>query len=334
MSSLIRATNLWGYGELVHEIGGDPAALLNRFHIPVGIEEQEDAFISFEALVRLLEASAEELECPDFSMRLSRWQGLEILGPIALIARNAQTVRDGLGAVARYLYVHSPALVLAAAPSPDATRLRFIFEVTEMSLPRLHQAYELAMANGARIVRLLGGAGANPATVSFLHGQLGPDASYAEALGCPVRFDQDWCGFEVPVALADQPIDSADPQTARIATRYLEAEYVPSGVSLSDRVADLARRLLPTGACTAEVIAEQLAMHPRTLQRRLAEESARCQDVIDDTRRRQAAAYLAQPGLQLHQIAGLLGYSEQSTLNRSCRRWFGTTPRQYRRDLG
>ena len=30
------------------------------------------------------------------------------------------------------------------------------------------------------------------------------------------------------------------------------------------------------------------------------------------------------------QIAGLLGYTEQSTLNRSCRRWFGMTPRQYR----
>jgi AraC-like DNA-binding protein len=30
------------------------------------------------------------------------------------------------------------------------------------------------------------------------------------------------------------------------------------------------------------------------------------------------------------QIAGLLGYSEQSAFNRACRLWFGKTPRQYR----
>ena len=34
MGSLIRATNLWGYPELVRELGGDPEAFLARFHIP------------------------------------------------------------------------------------------------------------------------------------------------------------------------------------------------------------------------------------------------------------------------------------------------------------
>ena len=97
-----------------------------------------------------------------------------------------------------------------------------------------------------------------------------------------------------------------------------------------NRVAELTRRLLPTGQCSAEAIADELAMHPRTLQRRLATEGVRCQDVIDRERRAQAARYLAEPGLHLSQIAGLLGYSEQSALNRSCRRWFGKTPRQYR----
>jgi AraC-like DNA-binding protein len=54
--------------------------------------------------------------------------------------------------------------------------------------------------------------------------------------------------------------------------------------------------------------------------------------VIDRERRAQAARYLAVPGLHLNQIAGLLGYTEQSAFNRSCRRWFGKTPRQYQAD--
>jgi AraC-like DNA-binding protein len=67
-----------------------------------------------------------------------------------------------------------------------------------------------------------------------------------------------------------------------------------------------------------------------TLQRRLATEGVRCQDVIDRERCTHAARYLTEPGLHLSQIAGLLGYTEQSALNRSCRRWFGKTPRQCR----
>ena len=62
-------------------------------------------------------------------------------------------------------------------------------------------------------------------------------------------------------------------------------------------------------------------------------EGVRCQDLIDRERRALAARYLAEPGLHLSQIAGLIGYAEQSTLNRSCRRWFGKTPRQYRGNL-
>ena len=85
--------------------------------------------------------------------------------------------------------------------------------------------------------------------------------------------------------------------------------------------------------CTADTIAEQLGLHPRTLQRQLAAEGHRCQDLIDAERRVQATRYLAEPRLQLGQIAGLLGYTEQSTFNRSCRRWFGMTPGDYRAEL-
>jgi len=333
MPTLIRASNMWGFGTLVRDLGGDPARLQKRFGITPAAEHEEDAFVGFEPFVRMLDTAAEELDCPDFGLRLSRWQGLDILGPIAVIARNAQTLQDGLGAIARYLYVHSPALKLAVESGGAGADLKFTYEVTELTLPVLRQGYELSMANGVQMIRLLGGPDARPSAISFLHEQMGPDAAYAEALGCEVRFGQSWCGFELPLGLAGRTIDSADPETRRIATKYLEANYLPSTARLSERVAELARRLLPTGHCTADAIADQLNLHTRTLQRRLAEEGVRCQDLIEQERRDQAARYLAEPALQLHQIAGLLGYAEQSTLNRSCRRWFGKTPRQYRAGL-
>ena len=333
MGSLIRATTLWGYAELVRELGGDPELFLTRFRIPPGIENQEDGFISFDAYVRMLGASAEDLRCPDFGLRLSRWQGLDILGPVAVIARNAQTVLGGLEMIGRYLYVHSPALKLMIARQSPETGLTFTYEVHEPGVTDVVQGYELSMAIVVRILRLLGGQEARLSAISFTHDQQGSDAAYREVLGCPVRFRQTWCGFELSQRLAGKRIESADPETRRIAAKYLESNYVPRTASLSEHVAELTRRLLPTGQCSVDAIANQLAMHPRSLQRRLIAEGVRCQDLIERERRALAERYLAEPGLHLGQIAGLLGYAEQSTLNRSCRRWFGKTPRQYRADV-
>lgn len=333
MGSLIRATNLWGYTALVRELGGDPEKLLAQFHIPADIEQDPEAFVSFRSAAHMVETTAEELGCLDFALRLSRWQGLDVLGPIAVIARNERTVRDALTAVARYLHVHSPALKLEIDTSATGQDLIFNYEITEPGLAQLRQCYELSMANFSGIVGLLAGPDTHLGMVSFMHQRVGPMSSYEEALGCPVRFGQSRYGFQVPASLAERSIDSADEATRRIATKYLEAEFPPAESALSEQVAALSRLLLPVGQCTTEAIAEQLMMHPRTLQRRLAEEGVRCQDVIDGERRRQAVRYLSEPRLYLGQITGMLGFAEQSSLNRACQRWFGKTPRQYRADL-
>ena len=203
MGSLIRATNLWGYPDLVRELGGDPKPLLARFQIPIGIEREPDAFVLFRSVARLLEATAEELDCPDFGLRLSRWQGLDILGPIAVIARNAQTVRDGLTAVARYLYVHSPALKLELETPTRGARPGV--HVRDHRAGGAQLAAELRAEHGQRgpdhrpprRAR-----GSRSTAISFLHEQIGPASAYEEALGCPVRFGQSRCGFEVSDSLA------------------------------------------------------------------------------------------------------------------------------------
>jgi AraC-like DNA-binding protein len=333
MGNLIRATALRGYRDVVRELGGDPDPFLARYGIPAGIGVEEDAFVPFNAYVHLLEASADELACPDFGLRMAQWQGLDIFGPIAVIARNARTVLDGVQAVARFIYVHSPALTLRLLPQTEKGTVKFTFELTEPGLPEVIQAYEISMAVAARIVHLLGGPQARPRTVWFMHPQQGPDASYRQALSCRVRYQQSSCGFELSRRLADRRIESADPEASRLAAKYLERKYLPPSAPLSSRVAQLAQRLLPTGQCGVDAIANELAVHPRTLQRQLAAEGISCQDVIDRERRAAAAKYLMRPGLELSQIAGMLGYAEQSALNRSCRRWFGKTPREFRAEV-
>jgi hypothetical protein len=258
MGHLIRATALRGYRDVVRELGGDPDPFLARYGIPAGIGVEEDAFVPFSAYVRLLEASAEELACPDFGLRMVRWQGLDIFGPIAVIARNARTVLEGVQAVARYLYVHSPALTLRLLPQTEKGSVEFAVELTEPGLPEVVQAYEVSMAVAARIVHLLGGPQARPRTVWFMHPQQGPSAAYQQAFGCRVRYQRSSCGFELSRRLADRRIESADPEASRLAAKYLERKYLPPTAPLSHRVAQLTQRLLPTGHCSVDAIATEL----------------------------------------------------------------------------
>lgn len=328
---MIRTTSLQGYTELVRQLGGDPAGFLSRLEISPGAVTERDAFIPLATYTLLLEVTAAELHCPDFGLRLSRFRGLDVLGPISVIVRNSETVLDAFQAAARFMYTHTPALKLTAELSADG-QMRAVYDVTEPLVPYPLQAYEALMGLGVRFSRFLVGPDA-PGTISVMHAQRSSDNSYRDAWGSPVRFNQSWCGFEFPASVASQRVHDADSETRRVVTAYLEATYLPVTATLSERVAERARELLPTGHCSVDTIANELAMHPRTLQRRLAAEGITCQEVIDGERRTQAARYLSGHQLNLMQIAGLLGYTEQSAFNRSCRRWFGKTPRQYRAHL-
>lgn len=332
MGSLIRATNLRGFNELVTSLGGSPGRLLRQFHIPPDLEAQADAFLPFRQLALLLEASADRLACPDFALRLAGWQGLNILGPIAVVMRSADTVRTALHDVGQYLHVHSPALSLQALPEDRDGSVRFRFQISEPRLAQTAQSYELSMGNAIHILRMLGGDALRPLAVHFMHAPLGSPAAYREQLGCPVSFRQNWCGFSLGRAQLDLCLDQADSETHRLAVSYLSSCQAP-GTQLAPRVTELIRALLPTGQCRIETVAEQLALHPRTLQRRLEREQESFERLLDAQRHQLATRYLAETGLHLSQVTGLLGYAEQSSFNRACRRWFGQTPRTRRAQL-
>lgn len=332
MGHAIRAANLWGYDALVRDLGGDPEPLLARLHLPPQARRPDDAYLPFRSFARLLETTAVALECPDLGMRLSQHQGLAMLGPIAVVARHAGTVADAFDQIAAFLHIHSPALRLWREPragSPGA--VRFGYRVDEPGAGPLPQSWELSLANGVQIIRLLAGPQAAPALVAFHHPRQADPASYAACFGCPVRFESDWAGVEVGRDLARRRLDHADPQTLEVVAAFLDSRIPPGEATTTSRVRELLERLLPTGRASMVAVAEQMAVHPRTLQRRLREEGTRYDAVLDETRRDLAQHYLTGSDARLSQVTGLLGYGDQSALTHACRRWFGVTPLALRR---
>jgi AraC-like DNA-binding protein len=85
-------------------------------------------------------------------------------------------------------------------------------------------------------------------------------------------------------------------------------------------------RLLPHGRARAELVAKALAVSPRTLARRLAEEGTNFAEVVDGLRRSLAAQYLHESSFTLAQIGWLLGYQGATSFHHAFRRWTGHSP--------
>jgi len=77
-------------------------------------------------------------------------------------------------------------------------------------------------------------------------------------------------------------------------------------------------------------VAQELGVSERTLQRRLTEEGTSFQSLLSAVRRARAHQLLADPALDLTEVALLLGYEDQSSFFRAFKIWEGVTPATWR----
>lgn len=91
----------------------------------------------------------------------------------------------------------------------------------------------------------------------------------------------------------------------------------------------LARRARPD----IPMVARELALGERTLQRRIVEEGASFRQLLEEARKELVREYLARPDMQISEVAYLLGYEDANSFYRAFRTWEGTTPSHWRSDL-
>jgi AraC-like DNA-binding protein len=333
MVAMVQAQSLRGYRELVGELGGNPNKLLRQVPIDPGDLNRLTAFISFEDLTELLERSATELRCPDFGLRLAERQDLGILGTLAVAMRHAATVGEALQCVSKYLEVYNAAIAFTVRSGQPHRQARLEFSLLPGHYLRWAQTAEHGLGLTWRILTLLSEGRCRLREVWFPHPAAASEAEYRARFDAPLVFRADQAALAVVETDLNLPISENIDELHDVATRYLDSQLSRGRTALTVRVRQLVEALLCTGTCSYSDVARALDMHPRTLQRRVREEGTTFEAIKDEARRELARRYLSQPDLPLTQIAALLGYSEQSALGRSCRRWFDLTPREMRASL-
>ncbi|BBY24621.1 AraC family transcriptional regulator [Mycobacterium stomatepiae] len=329
MHELVRASALTNFEALVEELGGSPAALLRAVSLHDARPDDPDSFIPLPSLSELLELTARKLDRPDFGLLLASRQRVEILGPLALIARHSASALAAMHDLAYYMPSYAPALKIDLTDiGGGLSRYRLSIQ---LAMTRSAQILELGMGISYSNFKLLAGSDFRPVEVAFPHAAQAAPATYRAYFGCPVRLDADFCGLDLRTDDLRRPRPNTDRELRRIIARYLEDTTSDADEGLVPQVRLLISRMLPVGQATWINVSTHLGYSGRTLQRRLAAEGTSFEALLDEVRRERAQHYLSNTALSLGEIAATLGYSQQSCLARSVRRWFGTSPREFRR---
>jgi len=323
---------LFRFPEVVAQLGGDSNALLSEAQVEPASLNNRHAVIPHRTYVRLLERAAEELECPDFGMRLAAAQGgVKILGPLGYVMRNSRTLREAYRYCVEYVQGYSTAVHMCFEDSRVEGSVFVRIEIPPAGLhpQRLERALLLTQHSALNI----SGGQVRAHEVWFTHEPVAPLSTYRDYFGAQVRFSQPMSGLLFADSDLDIPIPKADRQVYELATNFIEHRFPATDTVFTPRIRTLVERLLFEGDCTHSGVASMLGIHPRALQRRLRAEGESFEAIKDGVRREVALRYLKDSSIPLIRVARMLGYSETSALSRSCYRWFSASPRQVRGSL-
>ncbi|MFO1394116.1 MAG: AraC family transcriptional regulator [Steroidobacteraceae bacterium] len=329
----VRARALYGFHEVATRNGGDPEQMLNDCGIDPSRLADPDYPVPGLAVARLLEHAAKTLQTPDFGLQLSEFHDASILGTVAMVVLNSDTVGTALDAVASNIQFHNPGARVRVTAYPASGDALYEHEPgLDADGPR-RQPIEMIYAIVFRLLCTLTGESGSDWRVRFRHRRGAAPSRYRRYFPCAIEFGHDRDCIEFPARLLRVRIDRADPALRALATRYLAQLQRKYPSDLRRQVAELIRRQLPNGGGKIALISAILGLHPKTLQRRLRDENTSFHRIADDVRRALAQEYLVFSVLPLPEVAALLGYSGQTAFIVACRRWFGATPKRFRSEF-
>ena len=324
----VRAFTLCNLGEVLRGYGVNFAEILNESGLPPDVDEDDLAWIPLEKFAKALTLAARKTGDPYFGLKygsVARFNS----NPLAYLMSNAPDLRTALRSFAQY----HPVICsnsLAFVESNGSGRIEWSYPVT---IANIVQLTDFVLMRFVWRIQSAAGSSWRPIAVGVTHRCPADATEYERRLGPRVAFDQPVNSIVVNGATLSLPMPGADPRLFKIIAIFCEQqlERQKAAEHPLDLIREAITRCLQQGDHGPKCVARELGVTPNGLHRRLKAQSTSFQRLLDDTRRRLSQRYLTETSLKLSDIAARVGYSELSAFSRAARRWFGTSPRSFRR---
>jgi AraC-like DNA-binding protein len=315
--------------EVLTSYGTDIGPILDEAELPADVLRDDYAWIPLRKLANVLAFAARETGDPYFGLKYGEAAPFTI-NPLGYLMTNAPDLRSALRLFARYQAVLNSNTIRFVETITEGGRIEWSYPV---GLPNTAQLSDFVVMRFISRIKATAGDIWRPLAVSVMHGAPADRAEYERRLGPRIAFNQPANSIAIAAAALALPTPRADPQLLKLILRFCEDQLQRQREVEHplNRIREALTRCLQQGSFGANSVAKELGVAPALLHRRLKADQTSFQRLLDDTRRSLTRRYLMETSLKLTEIAGLVGYSELSAFSRAARRWFGTSPRNFRR---
>jgi AraC-like DNA-binding protein len=257
------------------------------------------------------------------------------LGIVDYICASSQSVSNAMQNLSRYFRLMShPDFALSYIEQDQMGLISYGRQNQFSTQQNLfeQQSTEFTFSITLSRIRALTKTTVKSAVVSFRHAAPDYVNEYQRIFQAPIEFEaannvlvlDEYC-------LALSP-ENPDDRLHQLLMKYADASvnHLPGTSSVAHKVVEEIKHTLQEGELSAESIAKRLCMSPRTLHRRLNEESTSFAKLRDQIRCELAQSMLRNAELTITDITYLLGFSQPSAFNRAFKRWMGLTPQLFR----
>lgn len=314
---------------LLRELRADPGTVLAGAGLHARALSDADDTIPCLAAARLLDRAASQTGCAHIGLLIGERCFLSHLGALGQLMRNAPTVGDALRCLSVFQRLHSDVDAVFVLNHEHMVALGYTRY--REGVPQAGHACDLALAFSCNLLRELCGPRWAATDVVLARREPQDPTPYRQHLRAPIRFDHEYSAVRFPLRWCEQPIPGADPAVYRAMTDRLAAL---NGVDPIRELRRSLRLLLLYGKSSADDLAQSLALHRRTLNRRLQAAGTTFRKELDQVRFAVARKLLEQTRMPVSDIAATLCYGDAAAFLHAFKRWTGTTPAKWRESRG
>lgn len=292
--------------------------------------QDAEALIQREQEMRLVENLILALpDVPALGFELGLQYNVATFGIWGFALRTSRNLREVVKHALRYLPLSTAYCAFSAFNDGED----FGVQADASTIPQHLRQFllERDTATGINLLRELSLAGIEIQRLEYE----GPAPDYAarisELCGVAPMYQSQRNAVVLRTADADTPLPMYDPHLVRLLEEQCRAQLQRRQVA--GFAGQVRQQLLgPLGfIASLEETAKALNIAPRSLRRKLEEEGVSYRSLVENERKQMATQLLSATDMKLDEMALQLGYTDTASFTRAFRRWYETSPGQYRK---
>jgi len=315
---------------VLESLGANPDRLLTEAGADRSLFDSPDNWVSYKARNHWVAHCVERTGCRHLGLLVGQRNHLHSLGLIGLLAKYSPDVESALRSLVRHFHLHLRGG--SATFSVEGRAAMYGFESWVPGAEANEQVEDAALASAFNFLRTLCGTDWNATEVRFAHRKPEDVRPYRAFFRAPLLFDDEQNAVVFHSSWLRHRLPAEDADLRQLLERHVASLETRLADDFPEQVRSILRTALLTDHASADQVAALLAMHSRTLHRRLTAAGTTFRNLVNESRFAIACQMLADTNSDVSKIANILNYADASAFARAFRRWSGTTPAAWRHE--